>query len=860
MKHKIKNKKYLVTTLLLVFSFLIILFPSQVYAVSEWFSISNIGEKVVLTLLGVFAGAFQWLLGLFIGIIISSVIDIAQYNNFINEDTIVKAWVIVRDLSNMFFVLILLIIAFATILRVENYSIKKLLPKVLLMAILVNFSRTICGVIIDFAQVIMLTFINAVHMGGGGSIINTLGVDKYITTAKSVDAGQQGINFWSAVVGLILSCVFLLIAGTVLITLLTVLVTRMVMIWIYIVLSPLAFVLSAFPQGQKYSNQWWEEFSKNVVSGPLLAFFLWLAVMASNNIEIRNLQETTTECYGPLDIMCPGSFLNFIIAIGFLLGGLAITEKMGGAVGKIAGKGSVWGQRFALSPVKGAKSLANFGINKLHEKQGIDLNVKRVAQGLKAARETKRQRGYLKGMEKAGQIMDSGGRIRGMLAMSGSPKDAWEQITRWKKGVPVGLVKRFKGGKRMRGQVEKAEGYINSSQAELDSLKGQRRQILSQDDVDRNQRQLIEFRKEEADYSLKMQPYEGKSSLTKDEKKIYDKLDAERRSVRVKIQKIETDNRPIDNERANDLDAQIKVKEKEHKTIIEQNQPTINKNQPEFNFEARVASSKMEGEMASQIKDISEPTELLAILRDAIGKNKPMIKAVMKKMTRDYNDNEFLEPLVGNSGFRGVQELMKALAGKSDNPDLKYLDSGFSFDEAAALGQEIGEINKNTNHWEATYAFEMKNGRWREMSEKDHYNAVSIETGKIQPRQLLRGVNRLGYGYHDEKGGFHLTRAASILLHKYNNPDVVKRIGEDLNESAAQYIFEGVTDEDGNLKEEFKSVIPEQVFEQIKVKYDSTKEHGKFNELYEKTLEIWPENEKSKQENNSNSNVNNSNG
>jgi len=66
----------------------------------------------------------------------------------------------------MSFILILLIIAFATILRQESYS-KKLLPKLLIMAVLINFSRTIFGLLIDFSQVIMLTFVNAFSAGGG---------------------------------------------------------------------------------------------------------------------------------------------------------------------------------------------------------------------------------------------------------------------------------------------------------------------------------------------------------------------------------------------------------------------------------------------------------------------------------------------------------------------------------------------------------------------------------------------------------------------------------------------------------------------------------------------------------------------
>jgi hypothetical protein len=41
------------------------------------------------------------------------------------------------------------------------------------------------------------------------------------------------------------------------------LVMRIVMIWIYVVLSPLAYLLASFPGGQQYSSRWWKDFTSN---------------------------------------------------------------------------------------------------------------------------------------------------------------------------------------------------------------------------------------------------------------------------------------------------------------------------------------------------------------------------------------------------------------------------------------------------------------------------------------------------------------------------------------------------------------------------------------------------------------------
>ena len=66
---------------------------------------------------------------------------------FTDAEVVKMGWKITRDLTNMFFVLILLVIAFATILRIETYGMKSLLPKLIIVALLINFSLVLAGVV-----------------------------------------------------------------------------------------------------------------------------------------------------------------------------------------------------------------------------------------------------------------------------------------------------------------------------------------------------------------------------------------------------------------------------------------------------------------------------------------------------------------------------------------------------------------------------------------------------------------------------------------------------------------------------------------------------------------------------------------
>ncbi len=340
----LKNKKkifpYLLTISLGVGIFFLAA-PAQA-GVSDW------AGQVLGGLIGWIIGA----LGLILVLVMQALVAVAQYSNFINSPAVSNGWHIVRDICNMFFVLVLLIIAFATILKIENYNYKKWLPKLILMAILINFSKTICGLLIDFAQVIMLTFVNAFKAIAAGNLVENLGITQILTLANN----NSDVGFWAIVGAYVLGLIYILVALVVIITMLAMLVMRIVMIWIYVVLSPAAYLFSAFPGGQKYASQWWSEFTKNLIVGPVLAFFIWLSFVSLQTQNIKGdfptdnlstqqvaaqagIQSTDTGNIGATSASTPEVFIRFIIAIGMLLGGLKISQEIGGAAGSMAGKG-----------------------------------------------------------------------------------------------------------------------------------------------------------------------------------------------------------------------------------------------------------------------------------------------------------------------------------------------------------------------------------------------------------------------------------------------------------------------------------------------------------------------------------------
>jgi len=309
--------------------------------------LSNATANLFGTILGLFVSA----LGLILVLVLEGLVSIASYQHFIDAQAVVLGWVIVRDICNMFFVVVLMVIAFATILDRPEYSYKKLLPKLILMAVLINFSKTICGLLIDVSQVVMLTFVNAFKDIGAANITNMLGIQDILTLSKSTNI----VTAWTVVGAYVLGLIYLLVAIVVLVTMMMMLVMRLVMIWIYVVLSPAAYLLAATPGGQNYSKQWWDEFIKNLIVGPVLAFFIWLsiaALQADSNItaavssttnsqsaqEVTSISGQDSSVFGTAG-STPSALIKYVIAIGMLVGGLMVTQSIGGAAGKLAGKG-----------------------------------------------------------------------------------------------------------------------------------------------------------------------------------------------------------------------------------------------------------------------------------------------------------------------------------------------------------------------------------------------------------------------------------------------------------------------------------------------------------------------------------------
>ncbi len=215
-------------------------------------------------------------------------IQFAQYNNFVLANPVTTGWPLVRDVCNMFFILVLLIVAFATIIGYEPFDYKKTVPKLLLMSVLINFSKTLVGLMIDFSQVVMLTFVNGFRAAAFGNVMNAFGMTDFLSVIKNTNAQPTVVDNSALMISLLFAVGMLSVLAMMLLIMSIYFLVRIILLWILLILSPLAFFAWALPDKiQKaldpLTGKWWKQLAALLSGGPIVAFFMWLTFAMVQN-------------------------------------------------------------------------------------------------------------------------------------------------------------------------------------------------------------------------------------------------------------------------------------------------------------------------------------------------------------------------------------------------------------------------------------------------------------------------------------------------------------------------------------------------------------------------------------------------
>lgn len=371
---KIKNKRFLLSILLLAIFFL------PIYGVNAYW-----GEGVVDDLIGrssevviaalwslstdvlLFGAGLLVRLGAFlIDIFLNpSLYDAVLRTGAAEDPTAIQVgWTTIRDFCNMFYVFFLLLIAFSTITRNQSYSAKSLLPKIVISMILINFSGVIAKVVIDFGQVFLFgiagwmgTFSGSAGAGAGlTSIVDYFNGQFEMVTNPTISS--LVISFFAVFYTSMLGLLYIMLAGFLLF--------RLVMFVFLIVVSPFAFFSMVLPSMRKYSSRWWDVLITNAISGPIFIFFIYISAVMAQDLALPlypSFDENLGWISGTINLLIP-----HFIALAMLWMAIPATQEIGAAgskqlIGGTLGLGKIGMGLYAGYKIgeRGAKGTAAWG-------------------------------------------------------------------------------------------------------------------------------------------------------------------------------------------------------------------------------------------------------------------------------------------------------------------------------------------------------------------------------------------------------------------------------------------------------------------------------------------------------------------
>lgn len=250
----------------------------------------------------------------------------------LTDDDTKAAWNNFRDIANVAFVLAFLVIVYSQMVGggLTNYGIKRLLPRLIVAAVLVNISYYLCQIAVDISNI------------AGSSVYSFF---KDLPTSSEGTAGFGDGLSWGKVTGyalaaagaVIVAIVALLSISTAALLafglMILILIGRKAALILLVVISPLAFVAYLLPNTEQWFKKWWKMFSTLLMVFPVVGVIFGASTLAARIV--NNSAGDPTDSTILLQITALGIMAVPLFAVPLVLkGALSATGTIGA---KIAG-------------------------------------------------------------------------------------------------------------------------------------------------------------------------------------------------------------------------------------------------------------------------------------------------------------------------------------------------------------------------------------------------------------------------------------------------------------------------------------------------------------------------------------------
>lgn len=290
-----------------------------------------------------------------------------------------KAWQIMRNLANVAFVIAFLIIIFSQLTSVglTNYGVKKLLPRLVIAAILVNISYFVCQIAVDISNILgyslksmLISLIPASPDGSvqSGWTTGQGGGFGLIAAQVLTGAGLTIIVLYTLLATLI---PIILAAVVALIMILFILVARQAIIILLIVISPLAFVAFLLPNTEQLFKKWQKTFTTMLLLFPIIAVVFGASSLAASVLSSTFTSPNSNSTLGQIAAAAAMVLPLFLVP--------SLLKKSLDGVGNIGATLNGWGSKMggALG-AKGSKAYDNSRLAQYKNYRSSEANKRRA--------------------------------------------------------------------------------------------------------------------------------------------------------------------------------------------------------------------------------------------------------------------------------------------------------------------------------------------------------------------------------------------------------------------------------------------------------------------------------------------------
>ena len=260
-----------------------------------------------------------------------------------------KHWVTFRDIANIFFVIMIAIIIFSQVtgVGISNYGIKKMLPKIIIYAILVNISWYIVVIAIDISNIVGSTLFKWLSNDGNWNFSSDVQKEtspvEGILTGTAATGALIAAGVTAALVGGATILLFIVSAALAVVMTVFILMIREAAVIVLVVTSPLAFVAGLLPNTEGIFKKWIKLTKNMLMIYPICSLIVGGALFVSNLLYGVVDDPLLKIIYGVLPILSLFAIIAVIKTVLSFIDGLT-GGNLRGAIDRVSGKINSVGQ------------------------------------------------------------------------------------------------------------------------------------------------------------------------------------------------------------------------------------------------------------------------------------------------------------------------------------------------------------------------------------------------------------------------------------------------------------------------------------------------------------------------------------